>query len=377
MGHGNMNVRCNANDQNVLSILKHSIKDPLNRLSSWSIEEVAAIGMQRRGPIPFTPTDLGLTPSWLYTQRSLSFLDVSSSGLSFNVHDKFWSFATQIYGLSLANNSITGDISTTIITNAAIDLHSNNFTGLLPRLSSEVTFFHIANNKFSGPIYPLLCQNEARMQQLRLLDMSHDLLSGELPDCWMHWQSLLALNLESNKLSGKIYDSLGKLTNPLGLRLGQSGDVPSLKSCKQLFLLDLAFNEFTGNVPSWTGSLPGTTLLLRSDKFNGTIPSQICQLSYILMLYLADNRLSGPIPKCFNNFTTMVTYDTQNEFYYDYDVGYLVQVFCESYLEDLLLYVKGQYFEYDRTFWDVRFVNLSSNELSGSIPLELLSLIAV
>ncbi|KAK7261358.1 hypothetical protein RIF29_27667 [Crotalaria pallida] len=139
-------------------------------------------------------------PSWLYTQRKLYFLDISSSGLSFNGDSKFWSFVTQIEELDLSNNSISGDLSTTLITSRDIDLHSNKIGGFLPRLSPKVSFFNIANNSFSGPIYTLLCQNITEEHGLDTLVMSHNLLFGELPDCWMHWPSLMSVNLESNKM---------------------------------------------------------------------------------------------------------------------------------------------------------------------------------
>lgn len=118
-------------------------------------------------------------PPWLYTQRSLNYLDLSSSGLSFNtLQDEFSNFVTQIRQLNLSNNSISGDISTTLITSKFFDLSSNYFTGKLPRLSPEVTFFNIANNSFSGPISPLLCQNMLGKQELLAMDMSHDHLSS-------------------------------------------------------------------------------------------------------------------------------------------------------------------------------------------------------
>ncbi|KAJ1380051.1 Leucine-rich repeat [Sesbania bispinosa] len=266
-------------------------------------------------------------PSWLYTQKSVEYLDISSSGLSFNAQDEFWSFVTQIEYLYLSNNSISGDISTTVFNNTVVDLNSNKFIGRLPHLSPQVISFNIANSSFSGSNYPLLCQNVTGKQKLVVLDMSHNLLSGEFPDCWiwMHWQSLVHVNLGSNNLRG--------------------------------------------NIPSWITSL-NMALILRSNKFNGSVPSQICQLSNLLVLDLADNRLSGPISNCINSFTTMVT-NTLNDIF-------LIKLALMSTIKlDLLLSVKGLNSDYWNTFEFVRIVDLSSNDLSGSIPPQLFSLIAV
>ncbi|KAK7319557.1 hypothetical protein RJT34_04279 [Clitoria ternatea] len=321
-------------------------------------------------------------PLWLYTQRSLNYLDISSSGLSFKVHDKFYGFITQIEYLFLSNNSISGDISNTLITSTSIDLNSNNFTGRLPRLSSKVVFFNIANNNFSGPIYPTLCKNVTGKHKLAVLDVSHNLLSGEFPDCWTHWPSLLHVNLEGNNLYGQMSESLGTLTKLESLRLRHnflSGAIPpSLKQCN-LWYLDLSFNDFTGNVPSFVSRSKNMAFLLRSNKFSGSIPTQICEFSNLFALDLADNRLSGPIPHCLNNITAMVTnnvYDSSLfiEYYYSWDLAVFL---VTSYLQDLPLFVKSQESNYWNLFSLVRIVDLSSNELSGCIPPELFGLITL
>ena len=45
---------------------------------------------------------------------------------------------------------------------------------------------------------------------------------------------------------------------------------------------------------------------LRSNKFTGDIPQKIGQLSYLRVMDLANNSLSGTIPKCLNNISNMV-----------------------------------------------------------------------
>ncbi|TKY68685.1 Receptor protein 12 [Spatholobus suberectus] len=319
-------------------------------------------------------------PSWLYSQKSLSYLDISSSGLSFNIHEdlNFWSFVAQIDNLFLSYNSISGDISASLINNTQIDLKWNNFSGRLPHLSPKVIFFDIANNTFSGSIVPFLCQGE---HHLEVLDMSHNFLSGELPNCWMKWQSLLHVNLGSNNLSGKIPHSIGSLSKLQTFRVRNNsliGNIPiSLKSCKSLWYLDLGLNEFTGIIPTWFSHL-SMALLLRSNKFSGTIPLHICELSSLLVLDLANNGLSGPIPKCLHNITTMVTNTVDEGLFMSYfRKWFLAPISARSNLEDLPLFMKGQELNYWHALKFVHSVDLSSNDLSGPIPLELVSLSAL
>ena len=101
----------------------------------------------------------------------------------------------------------------------------------------------------------------------------------------------------------------------------------------------------------------------------GHIPPQICQLSYLRVLDLANNSLSGTIPKCLNNISSMTARPIEGDFnvleaYYVY----------EFYTESLILNIKGRDSEYKKILRYVRMIDLSSNNLSGPIPVEIFSL---
>ncbi|KAL6321291.1 hypothetical protein AAG906_016325 [Vitis piasezkii] len=126
-------------------------------------------------------------------------------------------------------------------------------------------FWILSKNMFSGPISSL-CTN--RIGSLSYLDLSHNLLSGELPDC----------------------------------------ELPSsLKNCTKLTLIDLAKNKLSEKIPARVGgSLSDLAVLnLRSNGFNGRIPSSLCQLKMLQILDLSRNNISGARPRYFNNFTAM------------------------------------------------------------------------
>ncbi|KAL0000925.1 hypothetical protein SO802_014706 [Lithocarpus litseifolius] len=310
-------------------------------------------------------------PAWLQTQKSLTYLDISKARLVDAAPDWFWNFAACVKYIKLSNNAISGDLSSVLLNSSFIDLSSNHFRGQLPLISPHITMYNVANNSFSGPISPSICSVVNLESKLEVMDLSRNNLSGDLPDCWRHWQSLLHLNLGSNILSGKIPNSLGSLLRLQSLHLANNslfGDIPhSLKNCKDLKLIDLGVNQLAGNIPNWMGEWT-RVLQLRSNKFSGNIPPQICQISSLIVLDFSNNSLSGSIPKCLNNISAMVASDNwHNDEYgsldHNYDYG--------LYLENLMLMTKGKESEYTKNLGYLRTTNLSSNNFSGSIPTEI------
>ncbi|KAM4099887.1 hypothetical protein ACB094_05G026700 [Castanea mollissima] len=290
-------------------------------------------------------------PSWLQSQKSLSFLDMSMLGISGKAPGWFWNWTSNITFINLSNNHIECDVS---------DIF----------LSSTVKVLNIANNSFYGPISSFLCQKKIRKNKLEVLDASNNLLSGELSHCWKYWQSLIHLNLGSNNLVGGIPYSMGALVNLQSLRLQNNtiyGDIPSsLKKCSNLRLIDMGNNHLS-IIPLWIGEMTNLLVLrLRSSEFKGYIPQQICQLSSLRVLDLSNNSLSGSIPNCLKNFSAMALPNSNFNAFFSTSWE-----FYASYVESLKLVPKGEEMEYKENLKLVRFIDLSSNNLSGSIPAEI------
>ncbi|KAF8412972.1 hypothetical protein HHK36_000944 [Tetracentron sinense] len=313
-------------------------------------------------------------PSWIRMQSSLFYLDFSEARISDTVPSWFWLLASHISDINLSNNQIHGEISNIMLKSQTIDLSSNFFKGRLPHLSPNVTVLRLSKNSISGPLSSLLCEKMNEQKNLEILDLSENLLSGELPQCLMYWQSLTLLDLGSNNLFGKIPSSVGSLTFLTSLHLRNNsffGDLPpSLQNCTYLEFIDLGENKLSGNIPIWIGEKITNlkALRLRSNIFNGNIPLQICHLTSLLVLDLANNLLSGAIPHCLDNISMMATRQILDHDPFDHSYGY------GDYEENLILITKGRESEYKRILRFVRSIDLSSNNLSGVIPSEISSL---
>ncbi|KAK2387387.1 receptor protein EIX2 [Trifolium repens] len=256
----------NNNFSGEISKLTFSKLSSLDSLDLASLNVVFHFDFEWVPPFQLQSLELSNTnqgpnfPSWMYTQKSLQKLDLSSSGISLVDINKFSSLIERIsYYLVLSNNWINEDISNLTLKCDWLSLDHNNFTGRLPNLSPNA----------------------------REVDLSYNSFSGSIPHSWNSLEDLLRINLWNNRLSGEVPRHFFDLRHVQAINLGK--------------------NYFSGTIPSKM-STELQVLILRSNQFEGNIPTQLFNLTYLFHLDLAHNKLSGSMPECIYNLTDMVTF---------------------------------------------------------------------
>ncbi|XP_027359317.1 receptor-like protein EIX2 [Abrus precatorius] len=320
-------------------------------------------------------------PKWLQTQNNYQIIDISDAGISDTVPRWFWAkLASQmLMRMNISHNNLKGVVSNLPLKNLqySLILASNQFEGPIPPFLRRSMFLDLSNNKFSNSL-PFLCASGVA-DTLYRLDLSNNQLSGQIPDCWSQFQSLVYLDLSHNKFSGEIPSLIGSLLQLQALLMRNNNlteEIPlSLRSCTKLVMIDMAENGLSGPIPTWIGSTLQVLqiLILARNQFFGSLPLQICYLESIQLLDLSLNNFSGQIPKCFQNFTSMARKTSSKDYpQHSYFVNTSYTIANISYDLNAILMWKGA----EEVFTNyglflLKSIDLSSNNFSGEIPAEI------
>ncbi|XP_028775903.1 receptor-like protein EIX1 [Neltuma alba] len=317
-------------------------------------------------------------PSWIRSLKYLVDLSISDNNIFDSIPTWVWSAFPYASYFDFSNNDIHGELSYTLKNPINVDmiyLSSNRLSGPLPHKSPIVRYLDLSNNWFFGSIASFSCQEKKEPMMLIYLNLASNNLSGEITDCWKMWSNnLMIIKFDNNRFNGNLPTSMGSLSWLSSLQLRNntlSGDFPiCFKNSTKLVFLDLRENQFSGIIPTWVGDILINLkfLLLRSNQFNGKIPNHRCSLNSLHILDLAQNNLTGQIPKCINHLSFMLVKNTTLESnIYGKGNGTSLSI------TDVLLDLKGRDDVY--TWLDlITSIDLSSNELCGEIPSEITSL---
>ncbi|KAM5558273.1 putative LRR receptor-like serine/threonine-protein kinase [Rosa sericea] len=245
--------------------------------------------------------------------------------------------------LGLRENNLNGHIPSSIFNMSTItelDLGINQLSGSLPAniglALPNLELFTVSGNKLKGVI-PKSISNAS---ELRILDLGSNFFSGFIPSTLCLLTNLEALRLSFNNLTidtstpeVNILSCLANLRNlrrlgfqdnPLNTKLSISlsnfsaslqylyfgscnmrGNIPSdIGNLSSLIMLSLFKNQLSGPIPSSMGRLHNLQgLFMYDNTLQGYILDELCQLESLVDLYLSGNQLSGSAPSCLGNLT--------------------------------------------------------------------------
>ncbi|XP_037445213.1 receptor-like protein 2 [Triticum dicoccoides] len=181
----------------------------------------------------------GGIPLWISKLRKLEVLILSENQLSGSVPAWIQTLSDLFY-LDISNNNLTGEIPTTLMD--------------MPMLKSEKNEAHLDPRVFELPIY-----------------------AAPSLQYWVPMALRKVLDLSNNKLTGEIPMEIGQL--------------------KSLLSLDLSFNHLTGHIPQSSCNLTNLQMLdLSNNNLTVAIPVAPNALHFLSAFNISNNNLEGPIP---------------------------------------------------------------------------------
>ncbi|XP_057952986.1 receptor-like protein EIX1 [Malania oleifera] len=353
------------------------------------------------------------TLGWLSSIFSIVSLDLSYNRI-LGLLPALLRNLTTLRFLNLAYNQFNSAIPKVLYDMTSLqilDLKYNNFQGSILGAFANLTSLtelQLSSNYFEGQI-PRSLGNPCN---LRILGLSLNQLSGDISEffgdhssdcasrkCWRpipvsigKLSSLRRLDISSNLFNGSIPETLGSLSKLERVFISNNSfeDIISevhfanLTSLKYFARLDSLYSEFTEFQTEVRANfhilgerlremneedigeddqMELSILALRLNNLNETIPTQLYHLYSLQILDLANNSLSGTIPKCLGNYSAMINKPHFfNQFLYNAK---------SRNLEKMPLVLKQFMYEFSNSLEKLTSIDLSCNNLYGEIPIEL------
>ncbi|KAK1397811.1 LRR receptor-like serine/threonine-protein kinase FLS2 [Heracleum sosnowskyi] len=276
--------------------------------------------------------------------------------------------------LDLRFNSFAAPIPSFIcsLTNLVyLDLSNCDFQGVIPdelRNLTKLNHLDLSHNDFYTSPFPKYI---ASFTNLNYLGLSTNQLSGEIP---YQLGSLMKVDLSNNLLQGQIPNSFGVMSGITYLNLSKNqleGVIPdSFHNLSSLQTVDFGNNKFIGNLQDLLNLLPKATYLnLSTNQLDGILPNSFHNQSSLQTVDFSQNSLTGNLQDLFlmlPNATLQELFISQNHL-----TGSLPDITKFSFLKKLDVHsnlLNGLFTKIFEHKSILKFLDLSNNYLQGSLP---------
>ncbi|CAN1344932.1 Receptor-like protein 12 [Linum perenne] len=318
----------------------------------------------------------GLVPRWIMESTTLVHLNLSHNNLvGFEVH-RFSSRDFEVFDMH--DNQFEGNlpfIPSSSYIDSYIDFSHNHFSGSFPTEFFNNQYFRafflsLSNNRFTGIIPTSICN----LANLEVVDFSNNYFNGTIPSCLSKdLNGLSVLDLRGNMLSGNIPNTfqVSCALQTLDLSNNQlEGKFPkSLENCTNLEVLDVGYNKISDVFPCIQGIKSSLhVLILRNNLFHGSLWCRYGDLTTWKQLQIVDlafNNFSGPL-----NDKFLLTWEAMMQDRKETNdiIHFETRNSGEYYRNSITVSMKGLELELVKILTIFKSIDLSSNNFDGPIP---------
>ncbi|KAL6195016.1 hypothetical protein ACLB2K_030638 [Fragaria x ananassa] len=233
---------------------------------------------------------------------------------------------THLAHLNLSHNSLHQSVASLPLSHLEVlDLSSDLLSGELPELSlsSSIQVLDLSYNKFTGPIPSQFFRQAGNLTSFRI---SNNLFSGSIPSslCLDSSPLISVLDFSFNRFNGSLSGGLGECSNLKVFRAGYnnlSGSLPE-DTYKAAKLEEVATpgNSLAGVISDRILHLTNLAILdLSVSQLSGVLPQNFGNLAKLKFLLLYWNHIGGSLPPSLMNCTNLIELNLLgNEFHGGY-----------------------------------------------------------